>query len=368
MNSVPPSDLRPPPFSYDALLLISFGGPEGPDDVLPFLENVVRGKNVPQQRLLEVVRRYELFDGVSPINSQNRALLAALVAELNAHGPQLPVYWGNRNWHPLLTDTVRQMAEDGVRRALALVTSAFGSYSACRQYIEDIDHARQEAGPETPQIDKLRLFYNHPGFIEATAERVAAALGEIPIERRSGVRLIYSAHSIPIAMAQNCPYEKQLREACRLVTEHVEQKAEGGRRKGEIQPLAASQPGNPLWDLVFQSRSGPPSQSWLEPDIRDHIRRIQATDGLTDIVVVSLGFLAENLEVVYDLDVEARELCEELGINMVRAAVVGSHPRFVQLIRELVVERLDRSSPRLALGADGPWPDQCDADCCPRGS
>ena len=338
--------------SYDALLLVSFGGPEGPDDVVPFLENVVHGKDVPRWRLLQVAQRYELFDGLSPMNAQNRALLAALVGELNAHGLQLPVYWGNRNWHPLLADTVRQMTEDGVRRALALVTSAFGSYSGCRQYLEDIERARQQVGPEAPQIDKLRLFYNHPGFIGPMAERVASALGEIPADRRRAAKLIYTAHSIPAAMAQRCPYERQLREACRLVTE----------RAG---PLAASQDrANFHWDLVFQSRSGPPSQAWLEPDIRDYLRELSAAGVVRDVVIAPIGFLAENIEVVYDLDVEVRELCDELAINMVRGVVAGSHPRFVQMIRELIVERLDPSTERLALGGDGPWPDRCPADCC----
>lgn len=361
MSSIPPSALRLPPSFYDAILLLSFGGPETPEDVLPFLENVVRGKNVPRQRLIDVAQHYELFDGVSPLNSENRALLSALVGELNAHGPRLPVYWGNRNWHPLLTDTVRQMAEDGVQHALALVTSAFGSYPGCRQYLEDIEHARHEVGPNSPQIDKLRLFYNHPGFIEPMAERVADALNEIPTERRAAARLIYTAHSIPTAMAERSPYEHQLREACRLVTEHA-------------QPLAASPSRSPLplgegqgegersWDLVFQSRSGPPSQPWLKPDIGDHLRQLAGKT--KDVVIVPIGFLVEHMEVVYDLDIEVRGLCEELGINMVRAAVVGNHPRFVGMIRELVLERIDPSTSRLALGSDGPWPDDCPADCC----
>lgn len=344
---------------YDAIFLLSFGGPEGPEDVLPFLENVVRGKNVSHERLLEVAQHYELFDGISPLNSENRALLAALVGELNAHGPQLPVYWGNRNWHPLLADTVRQMAEDGVQHALSLVTSAFGSYSGCRQYLEDIERARQEIGPEAPQIDKLRLFYNHPGFVEPMAERVAAALGQIPVERRATARLIYTAHSIPAAMAERSPYEHQLREACRLVTEHAKRLAASWK-------TAAS-----AWDLVFQSRSGPPSQPWLKPDIGDHLRQLAATGEVgvvKDVVIVPIGFLAEHMEVVYDLDVEVRELCEALGINMVRAEVVGCHPRFVRMIRELISERIDPACPRLALGTDGPWPDDCPADCCRSGS
>ena len=366
MNSDPP----PPPDSYDALLLVSFGGPEGPDDVLPFLENVVRGKNVPRERLLEVARHYELFDGVSPLNTENRALLAALVGQLNVHGPRLPVYWGNRNWHPMLVDAVGQMATDGVHRALAFVTSAFGSYSGCRQYLEDIEHARAEVGPKAPEIHKLRLFYNHPGFIESMADRVAAALAEIPTERRSTTRLIYTAHSIPRAMAHTSPYEHQLHEACRLVAEHAKPLAASQSKLPSPHGRGVGDEGggeeNHAWALVFQSRSGPPSQPWLEPDIRDHLRRLRAEGDIRDVVIAPIGFLAENIEVVYDLDVEVQELCEELGINMVRAAVVGSHPRFVRMIRELVLERerLDPAIPRLALGPDGPWPDDCPFHCC----
>jgi protoporphyrin/coproporphyrin ferrochelatase len=342
--------------SYDALLLISFGGPEGPDDVLPFLENVVRGKNVPRERLLEVARHYDLFDGVSPINAQNRALLAALIDEFNRHGPPLPVYWGNRNWHPMLADAVQQMADDGVHRALAFVTSAFGSYPGCRQYLEDIERARAEVGPAAPRIDKLRLFYNHPGFIEATAERVAAAVDEVPAERRSTARLVFTAHSIPLAMAERSPYDEQVREACKLVVEQLEQTGERGREKGEGGAIK--------WDLVFQSRSGPPAQPWLGPDIRNYLRQLCEPGNVIDIVVAPIGFLAESMEVVYDLDVEAGQLCEELGVNMVRASVVANHARFVRMIRELVLERLDSSVARLAIGSQGPWPDECPADCC----
>ncbi len=355
MSSAPSSPSPVTLSSYDAVLLVSFGGPEGSDDVLPFLENVVHGKDVPRWRLLQAASRYELFEGHSPINTQNRALLAALIAELNAHGPALPVYWGNRNWHPLLADAVRQMADDGVRRVLALVTSAFGSYSSCRQYLVDIEHARQEVGPEAPQIDKLRLFYNHPGFIESMADRVVAAFDQIPAERRAAAKLIYTAHSLPAAMAQQAPYERQLREAGRLIAEQLSR-----------QDAAAETSHYPLrWNIAFQSRSGPPSQAWLEPDIRDYLREVAAVGVVHDAVIVPLGFLAENIEVVYDLDVEVRELCDELGINMVRAAVVGSHPRFVQMVRELILERLDPSIERLSLGADGPWPDKCPAGCCP---
>lgn len=329
--------------TYDALLLVSFGGPEGPDDVLPFLENVLRGKRVPQERMLEVAEHYQLFGGVSPLNMQNRALLASLVAELNAHGPHLPVYWGNRNWHPLLADTVQQMAEDGVRRALAFVTSAFGSYSGCRQYLENIEESRQAAGPGAPQIDKLRLFYNHPGFIEPVADRVTAALETIPAERREAARLIFTAHSVPLSMAAASPYQSQLREACRLVSQRV---------------------GRAVWDLVYQSRSGPPEQPWLEPDVGEFLQRLHETASAGDVVLVPIGFLSEHMEVVYDLDVEIAGLCESLDINLVRAGVVGTHPRYVAMIRELIQESLDPQAQRLALGDFGPSPDVCPPDCC----
>jgi ferrochelatase len=353
----------------DAFLLVSFGGPEGPDDVMPFLENVVRGKNVPRERLLEVARHYELFDGVSPINEQNRALLAAVAEEFNSNGVPLPIYWGNRNWHPLLADTVEEMAADGVQRALTLVTSPFGSYPSCRQYLEDIERARQAVGPTAPAIDKLRLFYNHPGFIEPMRERVSAAFQTIPSERRSAARLLFTAHSIPLSMAERSPYERQLREACRRVVEEGLGIKDWGLdfQVSSVQsPAPSSNPQSLIpnpYSIAFQSRSGPPSQRWLEPTMADAIRRLHA-EGATDIIVVPLGFLAENMEVIYDLDVEIAGLCDELGVNMIRADVVGRHPRFVQMIRELVVERLEPSSPKLFLGDAGPWPDDCAADCC----
>jgi protoporphyrin/coproporphyrin ferrochelatase len=350
-----------PPSPYDAVLLLSFGGPEGPDDVMPFLENVVRGKDVPRERLAAVARQYESFGGYSPANDESRALLAAVVTELNANGPRLPVYWGNRNWHPLLADAVGQMAEDGVRRALAFATSAFGSYPTCRQYLEDIERARQAVGPDAPQIDKLRLFYNHPGFIEAMAERVIEAFDEIPPERRGQARLVYTAHSIPAAWAERSSYERQLREACGLVTELVRQR---GALPHTTSPLPPGEGQGEGWSLVFQSRSGPPRQPWLGPDIGDYIRQLHAAGPVSDLVVVPIGFLTEHKEVIYDLDVEVGRLCEELGITMVRAAAVGSHPRLVRMIRELVVERIDPTAPRLALGPDGAWPDRCPGDCC----
>lgn len=327
---------------YDALLLLSFGGPEGPDDVLPFLENVLRGKNVPRQRLLEVAKHYHLFGGVSPINAQNRALLAAILTELHRHRIDLPVYWGNRNWRPMLADTLRQMADDGVRRALAFVTSAFASYSGCRQYLEDIERARAEVGMTAPVVEKLRLFHNHPGFIEPTAQRVAQAIAAVDESAQADARLVFSAHSLPQGMADACDYVAQLRDACALVAERV------GREE---------------WDLVYQSRSGPPSQPWLEPDVCDHLNGLHDA-GYTDVVLVPIGFLSEHMEVIYDLDVEAAELCQQLGMNLVRSAVVGCHPRFVAMIRELVEERLSESAERLWLGDLGPSPDSCPPDCC----
>lgn len=337
---------------YDAFLLVSFGGPEGMDEVMPFLENVVRGQNVPRQRLEEVVRHYELFDGVSPLNAQNRALLAALADEFNAHDVRLPIYWGNRHWHPMLEEAVEQMAADGVRRALAFVTSPFGSPPSCRRYLDDIERARRSVGPNAPEIDKLRLFYNHPGFIESMRDRVIAAMKQATPKELAAARLLFTAHSIPIHMAEHSPYERQLREACKLVAQSVAASQNIG-----VDNFAAS------WRLAYQSRSGPPSQPWLEPSLSDAIRQLHA-DGASDIILAPIGFLAENIEVLYDLDHEATAICDELGVGMIRAGVVGCHPRFVQMIRELVVERLDPNAPRLSLGEAGVWPDRCPADCC----
>lgn len=328
---------------YDALLLISFGGPEGPDDVMPFLENVTRGKNVPRERLLEVAAHYDLFDGVSPLGDECRGLLSAIVQELNRFGPRLPVYWANRHWHPLLPEVFEQMAEDGIHSALALVTSAFGSPPGCRAYLDAIEAARAEVGPDAPQVSKLRLYFNHPGFLEPMAQRVAAVLDQIPEDRRKSTAFFFTAHSIPVAMAAVSPYEGQLREACRVVA--------------ELANVVE-------WELAYQSRSGPPAQPWLGPDIQDAIRQRHAQGGLTDCVVAPIGFVCDHMEVVYDLDVEVRTLCDDLGLAYHRAGTVGSHPRFVRMIRELVVERLDHDAPRLALGDLPPWPDACPENCC----
>jgi ferrochelatase len=328
---------------YDALLVVSFGGPDGPDDVLPFLENVLRGRNVPRERMLEVAKHYYEFGGRSPINDQNRALIAALEKELAAHGPQLPIYWGNRNWHPLLADTLRQMSSDGARRALAFITSAYSSYSGCRQYRENIAAAQAEVGAASPAIDKLRVFFNHPGFIEPMIENVRIALEKVSTERRSHAELIFTAHSIPLAMSENSRYEQQLREASRLVAEGL---------------------GRQHWALVYQSRSGPPQQPWLEPDVGDFIEKRHQESPIQDAVIVPIGFTSDHMEVLFDLDTEVRHLCERLGINMVRAATVGTHPRFVRMIRELIEERMSESPRHLALGALGPSHDICPVDCC----
>jgi protoporphyrin/coproporphyrin ferrochelatase len=274
------------------------------------------------------------------------------------------VYWGNRHWHPFLADTLRQMAGEGIRRALAFVTSAFGSFPGCRQYLRAIESARAEVGPSAPEVEKLRTFFNHPGFIEPMAERVADALAQIPAERRAAARLVYTAHSIPAAMARGSPYQTQLREACALASEQAA--CEGRSSQEGLAPQGTGPFTHiPAWDLVYQSRSGPPSQPWLGPELGDHLRQLAAGGQTRDVVLAPIGFLSAHVEVVYDLDIEARRLCDELGLRMVRSAVVGCHPRFVRMIRELIVERFDAGAPRLALGRLGPSPDRCAPDCCP---
>ena len=284
---------------YDALLIVSFGGPEKREDVIPFLENVLRGRNIPRDRMLQVAEHYYRFDGRSPINDQNRALIEALKPVVN-----LPIYWGNRNWHPMLADTMRQMRDDGIQRAVAFVTSAFGSYSGCRQYIEDIERALRRR-TQCPQIDKIRPFSAHPKFIQAMTDRVRVALAELPQGR-----LVFTAHSVPVSMAESSPYVRELERACAVVANGV---------------------GRDEWKLVYQSRSGPPGQPWLEPDIGAYLREIRS-----DVVVVPIGFLSDHMEVLYDLDTEARAVCEELGVKMVRAGTVGTHPAMIEMIAEMV--------------------------------
>ena len=329
---------------YDAILVLSFGGPEKREDVLPFLENVLRGRPVPRERLLEVAEHYYHFGGRSPINDQNRALIAALEQELSRTGPRLPVYWGNRNWEPFLPDTLRRMANEGVERALAFVTSAYSSYSGCRQYREDVARAREEVGERAPEIHKLRAFFNHPGFIEPMIENTRAALDRLPEDRRERAELVVTAHSVPKTMAASSRYVQQLEETARLVAAGV----------GRHHPK-----------LVWQSRSGPPTQPWLEPDILDYLRELAQRGGSRDIVIAPVGFISDHMEVIYDLDTEAAALCRELGLEMIRVPTVGAHPRFVRMIVELVNERIRDGAPRLALGSLGPSHDFCPADCCP---
>jgi ferrochelatase len=329
---------------YDAILVVSFGGPESPEDVIPFLENVLRGRNVPRERMLAVAEHYYHFGGKSPINQQVGQLIAALEAELGQKGPKLPVYWGNRNWHPLLTDTLRQMKEEGVQRALAFVTSAYSSYSGCRQYREDIARAQNEVGPGAPEVDKLRAFFNHPGFIDATVQRVQDALQSIPAGARQNVQVVYTAHSIPVSMANTSDYVRQLEEVRRFIS----------GRLGVTNDV-----------LVYQSRSGTPGQPWLEPDILDYLRSVKANNLASAVVLAPIGFISDHMEVVYDLDIEARHLCDSLALPMARAKTVGVHPKFIGMIRELILERINPGSERSALGSLGPRPDLCAEDCCP---
>ena len=331
-----------PDKDYDALLVVSFGGPEGPNDVAPFLDNVFRGLRVTPETRAHVAKRYEPFGGVSPINAQTREFIKALQHELDAHGPALPIYWGNRNWHPFLKDTLVQMANAGVRRALAYVTSTFSSYSGCRKYREDLYEAVQ--GLENPpRIDKLRVGFNHPGFVRAMADRVAAELEKLPQAERSATPILFTAHSLPEPMAHASRYEAQLQASCRLVGDALEHQR---------------------WRLVFQSNNasyGP--EAWLGPDIAVAMREAKAA-GAASVVVAPIGFVCEHMETVLDLDVKLAVVAREIGINMLRAATVNTHPAYVSMVRELVVERLTPNAPRLALGTLGPSHDRCEPDCC----
>ncbi len=335
--------------NYDALLLVSFGGPESRGEVIPFLENVTRGRGVPQARLEQVAEHYYAFGGVSPINQQCRDLVAAIEKDFAAGGVGLPVYWGNRNWDPYLGDTVAAMAADGVRSALAFVTSAYSSFSGCRQYLDDIARARAQVGDGAPRVDKLRPYFNHPGFIEPLADATAAAVESLPAAVRGQADLVFTAHSIPAAMAAASgpgggAYPAQLTEASGLVAERV------GARS---------------WQLAYQSRSGPPSQPWLGPDVCDCITEL-ASSGSPAVVLVPVGFVSDHLEVKYDLDVEAAEVAARHGVALARAATPGTDPRFVAMVTELVAEQLDGSLPR-ALGSPWPVAEFCAPGCCGSG-
>jgi len=327
---------------YDALLVVSFGGPEGPADVDSFLDNVFRGLRVPPETKAEIAKRYEHVGGVSPINAHTRAFIKALQLELDAHGPALPIYWGNRNWHPLLHDTVVQMAHAGVRRALAFVTSTFSSYSGCRRYREDLFEAARDV-PDAPRFDKLRVPYNHPAFVEAMHDRVRDALETLPTAKRRHALVLFSAHSLPVSMARGCAYEKQLAESCKLVGDALKHQR---------------------WRLVYQSNNASYGREpWLGPDIRDALREAEA-EGIKAVVVAPIGFACDHMEVIMDLDVDAAAVAREIGLVMVRAGTVGTHPRYVAMVRELIVERMTPDAPRRALGSLGPSHDRCPPDCC----
>jgi ferrochelatase len=348
--------LAGPADPYDALLLVSFGGPERSEDVIPFLENVTRGRGVPRERLDEVASHYYRLGGRSPINDQCRALLSAIEADLAAHGVDLPVYWGNRNWDPFLADTVAKMGADGIRRAAAFVTSAYSSYSGCRQYREDVFRAASGAA-DAPQIDRLRHYFNHPGFVEAFTDTAVTAVERLPDPLRARARLLFVTHSIPTSMAASSgpdggAYEAQHRSAAEVVSSAVR------ARTG-----AAAD-----WELVYCSRSGPPQAPWLEPDVNDRLEQL-AAEGVEAVVVVPLGFVSDHMEVVFDLDTEAAETADRLGLAFSRAATPGVHAAFVGVARDLLLERAaaERGEPvaRQAVGEiDAAW-DLCAADCCP---
>ncbi|AUA10753.1 ferrochelatase [Streptomyces malaysiensis subsp. malaysiensis] len=371
---MPDQSVQPSPDPYDALLLLSFGGPEGPEDVVPFLENVTHGRGIPRERLKEVGRHYFLFGGVSPINAQNRELLHALRKDFSEHGLELPVYWGNRNWAPYLTDTLRELVTDGHRRVLVLATSAYASYSGCRQYRENLADALaalEGEGLPLPRVDKLRHYFNHPGFVRPMVDATLAALAELPEERRAGAHLAFTTHSIPITAADTSgpvaahtedgeggAYVAQHLDVARLIADAVREET------GVERP----------WRLVYQSRSGAPHIPWLEPDICDHLEELHG-EGVPAAVMVPIGFVSDHMEVKYDLDTEATAKAAELGLPVSRASTVGADPRFAAGVRDLVLERAATerfaegraaaAPERCALGALGPSHDVCPVGCCP---
>ncbi|MFF7655148.1 ferrochelatase [Streptomyces sp. NPDC007983] len=368
---MPEQPAQTSPAPYDALLLLSFGGPEGPEDVVPFLENVTRGRGIPRERLEEVGQHYFLFGGVSPINAQNRELLHALREDFAEHGLDLPVYWGNRNWAPYLTDTLREMAADGHRRIAVLATSAYASYSGCRQYRENLADALaalEGEGLPLPRVDKLRHYFNHPGFVRPMVDATLAALAELPEGVRAGAHLAFTTHSIPTAAADTSgpapehgeggAYVAQHLDVARLIAEAV------GEETGAVHP----------WRLVYQSRSGAPHIPWLEPDICDHLEELHG-QGVPAAVMVPIGFVSDHMEVKYDLDTEAAAKAAELGLPVARASTVGADPRFAAAVRDLLLERAATerfaagdgpvAPERCALGALGPSHDSCPVGCCP---
>lgn len=317
------------PTSFDALLLLSFGGPEGPEQVMPFLENVTRGRGIPPERLEAVAEHYHHFGGVSPINGINRALIEQIEQVTD-----LPVYFGNRNWEPFAEDTVAKMRDDGVRRAAVFATSAWGGYSGCAQYQEDIVRARDAVGETAPELVKLRQYFDHPLFVAMFADAIADAAATLPVPRRAGARLVFTAHSIPLRAANRCGpdlYERQVGYAARLV---------------------AAAAGFDDFDVVWQSRSGPPQVPWLEPDVGDHLDALVAR-GVDAVIVCPIGFVADHIEVVWDLDNELAEQAQAAGVALARASTPNAGRRFAELVIDLIDEL---GTGRDALRVVGPQP------------
>lgn len=328
---------------YDAVLIVSFGGPEGMDDVMPFLDNVLRGKGVPDARKKEVAHHYELFGGVSPINAQNRKLVKLVTEALSTKGINLPVFLANRNTEPFIPDVLKTCQEQGYQNLLVYITSGFSCYSGCRQYRENLMAAQEDMEGEAPGFDKIRVFFNHPLFIEVLSDKVREAIALLPEADQNNPKIVFTAHSIPMAMANTSKYTEQLHEAARLVAERL-----------EISD----------WDLVYQSRSGPPNMPWLEPDICDHLDDLNKK-GQTSVVVSPIGFVSDHMEVLYDLDLEARDHAVELNMKYVRASTPGNDPRMIEMIVELIRERLEDWPERRTIGRLPAKHDVCPVDCCP---
>lgn len=335
--------------SIDAIFLVSFGGPEGPQDVMPFLENVLRGKNVPQERKLEVAKNYEMFGGISPINAFMRGLKKSLEEELPRHGISLPVYWGNRNWSPYIKGALSEMKNDGIQHALAFFTSAYSSYSGCRQYREDIEKAQQELGVAIPVVSKIRAFYNHPAFVSANAKNIESQIASLTTKERENFQLVFTAHSIPLSMSATSDYNDELNDTAASIA-------------GELKISD--------WKIAYQSRSGPPTQPWLEPSILDTLTSV-AQQGKSAAIVSPIGFICDHMEVIYDLDYQAKEHAQALGLKFLRAQTAGHHPLFVEMLCDLISERLHPERQKKTTGRRGPKLEQCPPDCCkvsrPRG-
>jgi protoporphyrin/coproporphyrin ferrochelatase len=373
---VTPERVAAPPTTYDAILLAGFGGPEGQDDVLPFLRNVTRGRGIPDSRLEEVATHYRAFGGVSPINGQNRALKAALEAELARRGVDLPVYWGNRNWAPYLSDALTAASAAGDTTLITITTSAYSSYSSCRQYREDLAAAVAETGLSL-HLDKVRQYFDHPGFVQPFIEGVRDALASPALDgfAASEIHVLFSTHSIPTADADRSgPAERHFGPGGAYVAQHLAVASAIMDALGEppvvvpvVEPVETVETPveTPAWSLVYQSRSGPPSMPWLEPDINAAIEKLAAS-GTKAVVIVPLGFVSDHMEVKWDLDTEATETARVHGVVAVRVPTPGAHPAFVSGLIDLVLERVNGTplAQRPALTDIGPWYDVCRPGCC----